>query len=61
MDGLQGVTKQQFFEMHENEHDIVKVMADYRKEFNERLTTYTYQHYLYYPVMEEDEDAEDII
>ena len=61
MDGLQGTTKQQFFEMHENENDIVKVMADYRKEFNERLTTDTYQYYVYNPVMEEDEDAGEII
>ena len=33
-------------------------MTDYRKQFNERLTTATYQHYIYNPLMEEDDDEE---
>jgi hypothetical protein len=55
---MEVITKQQFFEQYEYVADIVKLMTDYRNQFNERLTADTYQHYIDNPIMEEDEDGE---
>jgi hypothetical protein len=52
------ITKQQFFEQYEYVADVVKLMTDYRNQFNERLTAHTYHHYIDNTIMEDEDEGE---